>query len=140
MLNLIHRRPETTVVDVTYALRNVGHSIAQNLFPFFTISGHQTGHECERTEEDQKLIERANGGIVIFPETGFTTSGPPTFATEKLGPGARLIACVSYRITVDSQTHYTKIPYFIDDPSTLDKNSPIEDIKFHPDINGTYAN
>jgi hypothetical protein len=141
----LHRMVGTPIIDVNYTLNNVGHSIARNISfsPHFILPGQATGHECERPQEVQRQMERVNGGFVIFAGKTANIIQMAVFPNVQLIPNKprpKLIACVAYKTTVDTETHYTKLTYFLDDAAALDSNSTIENIAFHIDAIGTYAN
>ena len=135
-------------LKVTGVIKNVGHSIAKNVYfyPIAIPDSKRNLHECEVPKDPvQRKAYEQDAGYVIFPdETGTVTM--PAFSVVSLDtPGGFLVvSCVRYRSTVDDEFHLTKVEYWIDrvGPPTSDPKSNYltQQIRLNLDPNGIHAN
>jgi hypothetical protein len=136
---------------LNYELKNVGHSVANNVmfFPHIVSQTEETFTDCSAPPNGwQSEMKLKQGGILIFPEQAADGVGyPAPLRIKKVEPNAslRLIACVFYTSPADTAVHHTKIEFWIDRTDQQNQTFDLTTngtfaIRVRPDINGTEAN
>ena len=133
-------------IKVFYQLKNVGHSVAENVTFIPQIVSNERvrlNGMCDTPSDWKREMTDKNGGIVIFPEQGFTGSWPvPVPANSN---GLELIGCLYYASPIDNRIHHTEIHYWILEKDSNGKvassikDGGTYDTELSMDIDGTHA-